>query len=113
MELCFLIVMALATEHDGPPVVGALLMFALMIGPAAAARLMFTRRPGHAIALAIGIALANGWESASPRRGPRTGRSAFCWDHCSRLSSAGQGWMGWFAAAGGRPGWRPHSARQS
>jgi zinc/manganese transport system permease protein len=37
------------------PVVGALLMFALMIGPAAAAR-SFTRRPGYAIAVATGIA---------------------------------------------------------
>jgi len=35
MELCFLIVMALATSMT-VPVVGALLMFALMIGPAAA-----------------------------------------------------------------------------
>ena len=49
MELCFLIVMALATSMT-VPVVGALLMFALMIGPAAAAR-SFTRRPGYAIAL--------------------------------------------------------------
>jgi len=40
--------------------VGALLMFALMIGPAAAAR-SFTKRPAHAIALSIGIALATVW----------------------------------------------------
>lgn len=59
MELCFLIVMALATSMT-VPVVGALLMFALMIGPAAAAR-SFTRRPSRAIALAIGIALATVW----------------------------------------------------
>lgn len=59
MELCFLIVMALATSMT-VPVVGALLMFALMIGPAAAAR-SFTKRPEHAIALAIGIALATVW----------------------------------------------------
>jgi zinc/manganese transport system permease protein len=59
MELCFLIVMALATSMT-VPVVGALLMFALMIGPAAAAR-SFTRRPGHAIALATGIALVTVW----------------------------------------------------
>src|SRR5258708_27918842 len=42
------------------PVVGALLMFALMIGPAAAAR-SFTRRPGHAIGLAVVIALVTVW----------------------------------------------------
>jgi zinc/manganese transport system permease protein len=59
MELCFLIVMALATSMT-VPVVGALLMFALMIGPAAAAR-SFTRRPGYAIALAVGIALVTVW----------------------------------------------------
>jgi len=59
MELCFLIVMALATSMT-VPVVGALLMFALMIGPAAAAR-SFTRRPGHEIAVAAGIALVTVW----------------------------------------------------
>ena len=59
MELWFLIVMALATSMT-VPVVGALLMFALMIGPAAAAR-SFTRRPGRAIALAVGIALVTVW----------------------------------------------------
>ena len=59
MNLWFLIVMALATSMT-VPVVGALLMFPLMIGPAAAAR-SFTRRPGYAIALAIGIALVTVW----------------------------------------------------
>jgi zinc/manganese transport system permease protein len=59
MELSFLIVMALATSMT-VPVVGALLMFALMIGPAAAAR-SFTKRPGQAIALSVGIALATVW----------------------------------------------------
>jgi len=59
MELCFLLVMALAASMT-VPVVGALLMFALMIGPAAAAR-SFTRRPGHAIGLAVVIALATVW----------------------------------------------------
>jgi zinc/manganese transport system permease protein len=41
-------------------VVGALLMFALMIGPAAAAR-SFVKRPGHAIALSVAIALVTVW----------------------------------------------------
>jgi zinc/manganese transport system permease protein len=59
MELYFLLLMALATAMT-VPVVGALLMFALMIGPAAAAR-SFTRRPGHAIALAVAIALVTVW----------------------------------------------------
>ena len=59
MELCFLLVMALATSMT-VPVVGALLMFALMIGPAAAAR-SFTKRPGYAIVLAVAIALVTVW----------------------------------------------------
>jgi zinc/manganese transport system permease protein len=59
MELSYLLVMALAASMT-VPVVGALLMFALMIGPAAAAR-SFTRRPGHAIALAVAIALVTVW----------------------------------------------------
>jgi zinc/manganese transport system permease protein len=59
MELCFLLVMALATSMT-VPVVGALLMFALMIGPAAAAR-CFVKRPGHAIALSVAIALVTVW----------------------------------------------------
>ena len=59
MELCYLLVMALAASMT-VPVVGALLMFALMIGPAAAAR-SFAKRPGPAIALAVSIALVTVW----------------------------------------------------
>jgi zinc/manganese transport system permease protein len=61
MELYFLIVMALATSMT-VPVVGALLMFSLMIGPAAAARAV-TARPGVAMALSVAIALATVWLS--------------------------------------------------
>jgi zinc/manganese transport system permease protein len=59
MELCYLLVMALAASMT-VPVVGALLMFVLMIGPSAAAR-SFAKRPGYAIALAIAIALVTVW----------------------------------------------------
>jgi zinc/manganese transport system permease protein len=59
MELCFLVVMGLAATMT-VPVVGVLLMFALMIGPAAAAR-SFTKRPSYAIATATGIALVTVW----------------------------------------------------
>jgi zinc/manganese transport system permease protein len=58
-EMAFLIVMALATSMT-VPVVGALLMFSLMIGPAAAARSV-TARPGVAIALSVAIALVTVW----------------------------------------------------
>jgi zinc/manganese transport system permease protein len=61
VELYFLIVMALATSMT-VPVVGALLMFSLMIGPAAAARSV-TARPGLAMGLSVAIALATVWLS--------------------------------------------------
>ena len=59
MELAFLIVMALATSMT-VPVVGALLMFSLMIGPAAAARAL-TARPVRAMTLSVLIALVTVW----------------------------------------------------
>jgi zinc/manganese transport system permease protein len=60
-ELYFLVVMALAASMT-IPVVGALLMFSLMIGPAAAARTV-TPRPGVAMALSVAIALVTVWLS--------------------------------------------------
>ena len=59
MELGFLLVMALATSMT-VPVVGALLMFSLMIGPAAAARAV-TARPMLAMTLSVAIALVTVW----------------------------------------------------
>ena len=59
MELGFLLVMALATSMT-VPVVGALLMFSLMIGPAAAARSL-TARPVLAMTLSVAIALVTVW----------------------------------------------------
>ena len=59
LELAFLLVMALATSMT-VPVVGALLMFSLMIGPAAAARSL-TARPGLAMSLSVLIALVTVW----------------------------------------------------
>jgi zinc/manganese transport system permease protein len=61
VEMYFLVVMALATSMT-VPVVGALLMFSLMIGPAAAARSV-TARPGAALGLSVAIALAVTWLS--------------------------------------------------
>jgi zinc/manganese transport system permease protein len=59
MELAFLLVMALATSMT-VPVVGALLMFSLMIGPAAAAR-SFTASPVVALGLSVVLALISVW----------------------------------------------------
>ena len=73
MEICFLIVVALATAMT-VPVVGALLIFSLMIGPPAAARSLTSRRRWPC---------SCPWPSRSSRCGPRsqpptpgTGRSA-------------------------------------
>jgi zinc/manganese transport system permease protein len=59
IELAFLIVLAAATALT-VPVVGALLIFSLMIGPPAAAR-SFTDRPPLAIVLSVAFALITVW----------------------------------------------------
>jgi zinc/manganese transport system permease protein len=59
MEVLFLGVVALATTM-ALPVVGALLVFSLMVGPASAAR-AFTSRPVLAISLSGGLAAVTVW----------------------------------------------------
>jgi zinc/manganese transport system permease protein len=59
MELCFLLVLALASTMT-VPVVGAFLIFSLMIGAPAAAR-SFTDRPLVAMGLSVAIALLTVW----------------------------------------------------
>ncbi len=59
IEICFLIVVALATAMT-VPVVGALLIFSLMIGPPAAARSL-TSKPLLAMLLSVAIALVIVW----------------------------------------------------
>jgi zinc/manganese transport system permease protein len=59
IELAFLVIVALATTMT-VPVVGALLIFSLMIGPPAAARCI-ARRPGVALAGSVAIALVTIW----------------------------------------------------
>jgi zinc/manganese transport system permease protein len=61
MEMAFLVVLAIATTMT-VPVVGALLIFSLMIGPPAAAR-SFTDRPLLAMALSVAIALVTVWSA--------------------------------------------------
>jgi zinc/manganese transport system permease protein len=60
-ETVFLILLALATSA-AVPVVGALLIFSLLIGPAATAR-CFTRRPSSTLALSVVIAVVTVWAS--------------------------------------------------
>jgi zinc/manganese transport system permease protein len=59
MELGFLSIVALATAM-ALPVVGALLVFSLMVGPAAAARVL-TDRPLLAISFSVGLSLITVW----------------------------------------------------
>jgi zinc/manganese transport system permease protein len=61
MEMAFLVVLAIATTMT-VPVVGALLIFSLMIGPPAAAR-SFTDRPLLAMGLSVAIALVTAWSA--------------------------------------------------
>jgi zinc/manganese transport system permease protein len=59
IEMIFLVILALATAMT-VPVVGALLIFSLMIGPPAAARSV-TSRPLLAMILSVAIALVTVW----------------------------------------------------
>jgi zinc/manganese transport system permease protein len=59
MDVAFLVVVALVTTM-AVPVVGSLLIFSLLIGPAGAAR-SFTNRPSVAISLAVLFALVTVW----------------------------------------------------
>lgn len=61
IEILFLLVLALATVMS-LPVVGALLVFSLMVGPPAAAR-SFVDRPFAALVLSVAIALMTVWTS--------------------------------------------------
>jgi zinc/manganese transport system permease protein len=63
VELAFLVVVAVATSMT-LPVVGALLIFSLMIGPPAAARSL-TSKPHAAIGLSVVLALATVWISVA------------------------------------------------
>ncbi len=61
LEFAFLGILALATAI-AVPVVGALLVFSLMVGPSSAAR-AFTDRPWRALAIAVGMCLATVWSA--------------------------------------------------
>ena len=59
MEICFLLIVAMATTMS-VPVVGALLMFSLMIGAPGAARVL-TGKPSAALGLSVAISLTIVW----------------------------------------------------
>ncbi len=59
IDIAFLVIMALA-ETIALPVVGALLVFSLMVGPASAARNL-TDRPWLGLALSVGLSVVTAW----------------------------------------------------
>lgn len=61
VDMIFLVVVALATSLT-VPVVGTMLIFSLMIGPAAAAR-CFTPNPARALPLSVALATVTIWAS--------------------------------------------------
>jgi zinc/manganese transport system permease protein len=93
MEIVFLLLVALATAVT-LPVVGALLIFSLMIGPPSAARCL-TSRPAVAMLVSIAIALVCVWTAIA-------GSFVTNWPvgfWVGTLSAAaygvGRAWMGW------------------
>jgi len=93
IEICFLIVVALTTAMT-VPVVGALLIFSLMIGPPAAARSL-TSRPGLAIVLSIVIALATVWVAIAASYLYNWPIGFFVGALSAVAYGAGRGWAAW------------------
>jgi zinc/manganese transport system permease protein len=93
IEMVFLIIVALATAMT-VPVVGALLIFSLMIGPPAAARSV-TSRPLLAMALSVGIAMVTVWVAIAVAY-LNNWPIGFCVGALGAVSyGLGRGWAGW------------------
>jgi zinc/manganese transport system permease protein len=93
MEMCFLIVVALATAMT-VPVVGALLIFSLMIGPPAAARSL-TSRPALAMLLSVAIALLTVWAAIAASYLYNWPVGFFVGALAALSYGAGRGWASW------------------
>jgi zinc/manganese transport system permease protein len=90
VETGFLIVVALATSM-AVPVVGALLIFSLMIGPPAAAR-SFTSRPQLALVLSVVIAVATVWAAIAASYQTNWPPGFFVGAIGAACYAAGRGW---------------------
>jgi zinc/manganese transport system permease protein len=101
IEICFLIVVALATAMT-VPVVGALLIFSLMIGPPAAARSL-TSRPPAAMLLSVVIALVTIWAAIAASYTSNWPVGFFVGALGAASYGAGRGWAAWRTQAT-RPG---------
>ena len=93
VELCFLLVLACATTMT-VPVVGALLIFSLMIGPPAAAR-CFTSRPGPALAGSVAVALVVIWASIAASYWSDWPVGFFVGTCSAAAFGVGRAWVAW------------------
>jgi zinc/manganese transport system permease protein len=101
MELCFLVVLALATTMT-VPVVGTLLIFSVMIGAPAAAR-SFTDRPHVAIGLSVVIALLMVWASLAASYETNYPVGFFVGTISAAMYALGRAWAAWTARGRLRP----------
>ena len=102
MEICFLTVVALATAMT-VPVVGALLIFSLMIGPPAAARSL-TSRPVLAMLLSVAFALVTVWAAIAASYASDWPVGFFVGVFAALCYGAGRAWAAWYRTRLTRPG---------
>jgi zinc/manganese transport system permease protein len=102
IEIAFLLVVALATAMT-VPVVGALLIFSLMIGPPAAARSL-TSRPVLAMALSVLLALATVWIAIAASYLYNWPVGFFVGAFSALAYGAGRGWAAWRRTRSGSAG---------
>jgi zinc/manganese transport system permease protein len=93
MEVAFLVVVALTTTM-AVPVVGALLIFSLLISPAAAAR-SFTSKPLTAMGLSVLIALGTVWSAIALSFLSNLPIGFFVGSIGAATYAAGRGWATW------------------
>jgi zinc/manganese transport system permease protein len=111
MEMSFLVVVALATTMS-VPVVGALLMFSLMIGPPGAAR-SFTDNPLRAMALSVAMAVVIVWIAVGASYESNWPVAFFVGSMSALAYVAGRSWARWRRTAAGRGLVRRHEASRS
>jgi zinc/manganese transport system permease protein len=110
IEMYFLVIVALATSMT-LPVVGALLIFSLMIGPPAAAR-SFTDKPMHAMALSVLIAVGTVWASIAASYNTNWPVGFFVGTIGAGCYGAGRGWAAWRGRTRIRPAGAWREARE-
>jgi len=109
IQLAFLAVVALATTMT-VPVVGTLLIFALMIGPPACAR-SFTDNPVHAMVLSVAIALIVVWSAIALSYQTNYPVGFFVGTISAAAYTIGRGWATWRRRARIRPARDPRFAQ--